>query len=322
MPSNPDDEEEGKEGKLYVVSTPIGNLADITLRALDTLRAVDLIAAEDTRRTRKLLSYYDIHKPLVSYHEHNARHRGSELLEKIASGQSVALVTDAGTPGVSDPGQLLIEAALQRGMEPVAIPGPTALISGLVVSGLPAQPFVFLGFPPARGAERRKFFEKHASLAMTLILYESPKKLARTLKDVLQIWGERRVAVARELTKMHEEIFRGSISEAIAHFAGEVRGKLTLVVEGADLRQKAKEKREKETAQNQQEPYWDQGVEPGTISSERAGEFSKQSVDWRKELRALILSGFSSKEAAVAVAGRFNLPRRVVYQAALAMKKD
>jgi len=302
MPSNPDDEKEAKEGKLYIVSTPIGNLADITLRALDTLRAVDLVAAEDTRRTRKLLSYYDIHKPLVSYHDHNAKQRGRELLEKIASGRSVALVTDAGTPGVSDPGRLLIEAALMRGMEPVAIPGPTALISGLVLSGLSAQPFVFLGFPPARGMERRRFFEKHAGLAMTLILYESPKKLAKTLKDLLQIWGERRVAVARELTKMHEEIFRGSISEAIERFTGEVRGELTLVVEGVG-------------------PEFN-GDSQSHLESGDRNSSDREFPAWRIELKALLASGRSSKEAVSAVADRFNLPRRVVYHAALAMKKD
>jgi 16S rRNA (cytidine1402-2'-O)-methyltransferase len=310
MPSNPDDEKEAKEGKLYIVSTPIGNLADITLRALDTLRAVDIIAAEDTRRTRKLLSYYGIHKPLVSYHEHNARQRGGELLEKITSGRSVALVTDAGTPGVSDPGKFLIEAALQCGMAPVAIPGPTALISALVVSGLTTQPFVFLGFPPAKGAERGRFFEKHARLAMTLILYESPKKLAKTLKDMLGSWGERRVAVARELTKMHEEIFRGLISEALAHFAGEVKGELTLVVEGAgpglDMDSGSR---------------LDAGSSaPGPKRLNR--DASNQEIPaWRNELKAMLLSGFSSKEAASAVAGRFNLSRRMVYQAALAMKK-
>ncbi len=310
MPSNLNDEKEAKEGKLYVVSTPIGNLADITLRALDTLRAVDLVAAEDTRRTRKLLSYYGIHKRLVSYHEHNARQRGGELLDKIASGLSVALVTDAGTPGVSDPGKLLIEAALQRGTEPVAIPGPTALISALVVSGLPTQPFVFLGFPPARGPQRRRFFEKHAPLAMTLILYESPKKLAKTLKDMLGSWGDRRVAVARELTKMHEEFFRGTISGALAHFTGEVRGELTLVVEGAgpgmDMESKSH-------------------LEPGPpdIGPERLNRdpSNRESTPWRSELKALLLGGLSSKEAASAIAGRFHLPRRVVYQAALAMKK-
>ena len=310
MPSNPDAEKKAEEGTLYIVSTPIGNLADITLRALDTLRAVDLIAAEDTRRTRKLLSYYDIHKPLISYHEHNARRRGGELIEKIASGQSVALVTDAGTPGVSDPGKLLIESALRRGMEPVAIPGATALISALVVSGLSTQPFVFLGFPPARGAQRRRFFEKNARLEMTLILYESPKRLAKTLKDMLGSWGERRVAIARELTKIHEEIFRGSISEATGHFSGEVRGEFTLVVEGAG-------------------PGWNADSqsclkrEPRSIGPERLDPAApyQESPAWRYELEGLLLGGLSSKEAASAIAGRFNLPRRMVYQAALAMKK-
>jgi 16S rRNA (cytidine1402-2'-O)-methyltransferase len=187
-------------------------------------------------------------------------------------------------------------------MEPVAIPGPTALISSLVVSGLPAQPFVFLGFPPARGAERRRFFEKHADLAMTLIVYESPKKLLKTLKDVLQIWGERKVAVARELTKIHEEVFRGSISEAIAHFSGEVRGELTLVVEGAGAGTDVDSKPYLETVDN--------------------NSCDHESPSWRSELKTLLLNGLSSKEAASVVAGRFDLPRRVVYQAALGMKKD
>jgi 16S rRNA (cytidine1402-2'-O)-methyltransferase len=311
MPSNLDAEKKAEEGTLYVVSTPIGNLADITLRALDTLRAVNLIAAEDTRHTRKLLSYYGIHKPLVSYNEHNARQRGGELIEKTASGQSVALVTDAGTPGVSDPGKLLIESALRRGMEPVAIPGATALISALVVSGLSTQPFVFLGFPPARGAQRRRFFEKNARLEMTLILYESPKRLAKTLKEMLGSWGERRVAVARELTKIHEEIFRGSISEALGHFSGEVRGELTLVVEGAAAGR---------NADSQSHP----GPEPSNFGPERLNLNSSNegSPAWRDELKSLLMRGASSKEAASAIAGRFNLSRRVVYQEALAMKKD
>jgi len=298
MPLNLDDEKEAEEGKLYVVSTPIGNLADITLRALDTLRAVDLIAAEDTRRTRKLLSYYDIHKPLVSYHEHNARQRGGELLDKIASGRNVALVTDAGTPGVSDPGKLLIEEALLRGIVPVVIPGPTALISALVVSGLSTQPFVFLGFPPARGAARKRFFAEHAHISMTLVLYESPKKLAKTLKDLLESWGERRVAVARELTKMHEEIFRGSIAEAIEYFGSEVRGELTLVVEGAGPVVDMRPQPCRETAPGLDAPAW------------------------RDELKALLVGGLTSKEAVTAIADRFNLPRRMVYQAALEVKKD
>ncbi len=310
MPSNLDAEKKAKEGTLYIVSTPIGNLADITLRALDTLRAVNLIAAEDTRHTRKLLSYYGIHKPLVSYHEHNARQRGGELIEKTASGQSVALVTDAGTPGVSDPGRLLIEAALERGMGLVAIPGATALIAALVISGLPTQPFVFLGFPPARGADRRRFFEKNARLEMTLILYESPKRLAKTLKDMLGSWGERRVAVARELTKIHEEIFRGSVSEAFGHFSGEVRGELTLVVEGAAAGQNS-------------DSLSRSGPELSNIGLKRLNlnSTNQGAPAWTDELKGLLLRGVSSKEAASAIAGRFNLSRRVVYQAALAMKK-
>ncbi|SPF34020.1 Ribosomal RNA small subunit methyltransferase I [Syntrophobacter sp. SbD1] len=243
---------------------------------------------------------------MVSYHDHNARQRGEQLLEKLASGRSIALVTDAGTPGISDPGKLLIEAALQKGIEPVAIPGPTALIAALVVSGLPPQPFVFLGFPPARGAERRRFFEKYARMTLTLVLYESPKRLEKTLLDILGTWGERRIAVARELTKMHEEIFRGSIAEAVSHFTGEVRGELTLVVEGAGPAMGVDFK---------------SGPDTETPGPGPEG-FGQDTSDWRDELKSMLTGGLSSKEAASAIARRFDLPRRVVYQAALAMKKE
>ncbi|MFZ2448299.1 MAG: 16S rRNA (cytidine(1402)-2'-O)-methyltransferase [Syntrophobacteraceae bacterium] len=285
-PAPRDDNPAEREGQLFIVATPIGNLADITLRALETLRSVDLIAAEDTRHTRKLLSRYDIHKPLISYHENNARQRGAEILEKIASGQSVAVVTDAGTPGISDPGMLLISEALPRGVEPVPIPGPTALVSALVVSGLPAHPFAFLGFPPPRGTVRRRFFVEYAAVAMTLILYESPKRLAKTLKDIHETWGDRRVAVARELTKIHEEVFRGTVSEALAHFEGEVRGELTLVVEGFGAE-----------------------AAPGSGSE-----------GWEAELERLIGKGVSSKGAALDIAVKFSIPRRTVYQAAVKMR--
>ncbi len=301
----PDDSKGPKQGKLYIVSTPIGNLSDITLRALETLRGVDIIAAEDTRRTRKLLSHFDIHKPTVSYHEHNARTSGGGLLEKIASGKSVALVTDAGTPCISDPGNLLVEAALARGIEPVAIPGPTALISALVVSGLPAQPFVFLGFPPSKGAERRRFFEKYARVEMTLILYESPKRLEKTLKDMAQSWGDRKVAVARELTKIYEEVFRGLISEALSHFSAEVRGEVVLVVEGA-VRAEGFSRDSGQAAVDQE------------LSGLAASLPQPQS--WREELKALLAGGLSAKEAAREVASRCGLPRRTIYQAVLDMK--
>ncbi|MGC9193860.1 MAG: 16S rRNA (cytidine(1402)-2'-O)-methyltransferase [Syntrophobacteraceae bacterium] len=304
MPSNHDDCNEPGNGQLFLVATPIGNLGDITLRALETLRNVDIIAAEDTRRTRKLLSYFDIHKPLVSYHEHNARASGNELLEKIASGRNIALVTDAGTPCVSDPGKLLVQAALERGIEPVVIPGPTALICALVVSGLASQPFAFLGFAPVKGVERRRFFQANAGLQMTLILYESPKRLVKTLKDISQNWGDRKAAVARELTKMHEEIFRGRISEALLHFAGEVRGEIVLVVEGASH----------ELAGSQSSP--------APENAELADAKSAPGVRaWKEELAALLAAGLSSKEAVQAIAHGFDLPRRLIYQAALEMKK-
>lgn len=277
-------EREG-EGKLFIIATPIGNLADITLRALETLRAVDLIAAEDTRHTRKLLSYYDIHKPLISYHEHNARQRGIELLGKISEGLKIGIVTDAGTPGISDPGMLLIESALEQGIEPVSIPGPTALITALVAGGISTHPFAFLGFAPAKGAERKRFFDRYKALEMTCILYESPKRLSRTLQDIADAWGDRRIAVARELTKIHEEIFRGTVSGAMKHFEIEPKGELTLVVEGS------------------------------TGESLRT-----ETVNWQAELRSMLEQGISSKEAASTIAGRFDLPRRLVYQTALRMK--
>ncbi len=302
---NPDDSKEVGKGKLYIVATPIGNLGDMTLRALETLREADLIAAEDTRRTRKLLSYFEIHKPTISYHEHNAIARGADLLEKIFSGKTVALVTDAGTPCISDPGRLLVEAALERGIEPVTIPGPTALIAALVVSGLPAQPFVFLGFPPAKGAERRRFFQKYAGIEMTLIVYEAPKRLLRTLKDIEEHWGDRKTAVARELTKVHEEIFRGRVSEALSHFEGEVRGEVALVVEGA-------------APGGDRQP----GLWPTDSESSGIGPGATKPEPWQEELDRLLAGGLTSKEAVQAIVRRFGLPRRIVYQAALKIKNQ
>ena len=293
-PERPDDEHPPGEGGLFVVATPIGNLSDITLRALDTLRAVDIIAAEDTRHTRKLLSRYDIHKRLVSYHAHNALERGAELLDKIALGRSVALVSDAGTPGISDPGSLLVEEALGRGLAVTVIPGPTAVVTALTASGLPTHPFAFLGFPPARGAARRRFFALYAALPMTVVLYESPGRLVKTFDALLECWGERKIAVARELTKVHEEVFRGTVSEAKAHFAEEARGEFTLVVAAADA-----EVRPDESAQN---------------NTEGGG--------WRKELQHLLeAETVSVKEAASRIAQRYGLPRRLVYQEALTLKR-
>ncbi len=219
-------------GVLYIVATPIGNLEDITLRALRTLRGVDLIAAEDTRRTAKLLNRYQIATRLTSYHEHNERRKLPLLLEKLAGGARIALVSDAGTPGISDPGTRLVRAALEAGHQVQAIPGPSAVLAALVTSGLPLEEFTFVGYPPARPADRRRWLIRLAREPRTLVLFEAPHRVRKTLAEMLSVWGDRRISVARELTKIHEETFRGTISEALAHLAVP-RGEFTLVVQGA-----------------------------------------------------------------------------------------
>jgi 16S rRNA (cytidine1402-2'-O)-methyltransferase len=223
-----------KPGTLYIVATPIGNLEDITLRALRILRQVDLIAAEDTRHTRKLLSAHDIHCPLISYHEHNRRTRGPHLIRELITGKSVALVTDAGTPGISDPGIDLVRLAVSQDIQVSPIPGPSAVTTALTVAGLPIQPFLFLGYPPNRPAARRTFFTRYTQAEETLIFFESPRRLGGCLKDMRKIWGNRRVAVTRELTKIHEEVFRGTLEEAMERWPGEARGEVTLLVAGAE----------------------------------------------------------------------------------------
>ena len=224
-PSNP--------GTLYVVATPIGNLEDITLRALRVLREVSLIAAEDTRTTRKLLSHYDIHTPLISYHEHSPPEREAQILEVLEHGD-VALVSEAGTPGISDPGVRLIHEAIRRGHRVVPIPGPSAVTAALAVSGLPTVPFLCLGFLPREKAERRELIKTVASLPYTLVIFEAPHRLRKSLADLLDLLGDRRLAIARELTKVHEEVWRGSLDEAVRHFETvQPRGEFTLVIEGA-----------------------------------------------------------------------------------------
>jgi len=223
---------EGK-GRLYLCATPIGNLEDITLRALRVLREVDLIAAEDTRHTRKLLSHYDIHTPLTSYHDHNRRKKGGEIVGHLLAGKQVALVSDAGLPGISDPGAELVGQALERGVMVVPIPGPSASVTALVVSGLPTDAFVFEGFLPAAGKRRRKSLALLKEERRTLIFYESPHRLLSTLTDMLAVFGDRPLAVARELTKRYEEVVRETIAGALRFFQEhEPRGEFTLVVGG------------------------------------------------------------------------------------------
>ncbi|MBL8046293.1 MAG: 16S rRNA (cytidine(1402)-2'-O)-methyltransferase [Anaerolineales bacterium] len=220
-------------GTLYLVATPIGNLEDITARALRILREAALIAAEDTRHTRGLLTHFDIHTPLTSYFEHNKLSKLDEILEALNHGD-VALVSDAGTPALSDPGYELVQAALEAGFTVVPVPGPSAVVAALVASGLPTDAFVYLGFLPRKDAERRKLLESIAAELRTLVAYESPHRLLETLAEIEATLGNRRVAVARELTKLFEEIYRGPASEAHAHFAAKgVAGEITLVIAGA-----------------------------------------------------------------------------------------
>lgn len=220
-------------GTLYIVPTPIGNLEDVTLRALRVLREVSLIAAEDTRTTRKLLTRYEISTPLTSYHEHNKLSKLEIIFDALAQGD-VALVSDAGTPGISDPGFELIQEALARDVTVVPLPGPSAVIAALVGSGLPADRFLFTGFLPRKAAALRDALSELASLRATLIVYESPNRLVATLSAARDILGDRQAVVARELSKVHEELRRGTLSELADHFRDSPpRGEITLVISGA-----------------------------------------------------------------------------------------
>jgi len=215
---------------LYLVATPIGNLEDITLRALRVLREVSLIAAEDTRKTRRLLVAHEIQTPTTSYHEYNKESKLPQLLKSFSEGD-VALVSDAGMPGINDPGYDLIQAAIENGIEIVPIPGPSAIPTALAVSGLTAEQFVHLGFLPRKTGQRKKLLESVAEQSRSIVAFESPHRLLSALKDIQAVLGERRLVICREMTKLHEEIWRGTAGEAIEHFAKH-KGEFTLVIEG------------------------------------------------------------------------------------------
>jgi 16S rRNA (cytidine1402-2'-O)-methyltransferase len=269
-------------GTLYVVGTPIGNLEDISLRALRILGEVDLIATEDTRRTRKLLTHYEIQTPLTSYHEHSKLTKLDELLSKLQQ-KDVALVSEAGMPGLSDPGYELIQAAIAQGIPVVPVPGPSALITALVVSGLPTDSFLYLGFLPRRRKERRQLLASLAGERCTLVAFEAPHRLRSSLADLKDVLGDRRITLARELTKMHEEVWRGSVSQALAHFEeNPPRGEFTLVIEGS--------KEERVT--------WDEGRV-------------------KEALAELLAEGVGRKEAVKIVSELAGWPKREVYKVAL-----
>jgi 16S rRNA (cytidine1402-2'-O)-methyltransferase len=273
-------------GKLFIVATPIGNLEDITLRALRILKESDIIAAEDTRVTRKLLSHYDIHTEMIAYHQHSKGKRSEEIVEMLVEGKSVALVSDAGTPGISDPGHELIALCIAGDIPIESVPGPTALIPAVVVSGLSTSHFTFDGFPPRRDSDRRAFFRSLVGETRSIAIYESPLRLAKTLHAILKELGDRRIAVVREVTKLFEEVFRGTVSEAIDHFAGKVKGEIVVVIEGAPV-----------------------AVE------EAPGEDAIAS-----RLAELAASGVSERDAVRQCAVELKLPKRVVYAKALEMK--
>ena len=222
-----------RKGTLYIVSTPIGNLEDITLRALRVLREVHLIAAEDTRRTGLLLQHFDIHAPLTSYFEGNEMRKREMILARLKEGQDVALVSDAGTPGISDPGFRLIQRAIEEDMQIVPIPGPSAVIAALSVAGLPTDAFLFKGFLPHRSKKRRDLLSEVKEARETLVVYESPHRITETLQDLLEILGDRDMVLTRELTKIHEETFRGRVSTIQQQIAGRsLKGEITLVISG------------------------------------------------------------------------------------------
>ncbi len=219
-------------GTLYLVATPIGNLEDITLRAIKILQQVDLIAAEDTRTTRALLSHYDIHTRLISHHKVNEQKNTNRLLELLAE-KNIALVSDAGTPVINDPGYLLVKAAIAAGIKVVPIPGVSSPITALSVSGLPADEFTYIGYLPHKSSDRRVFLEKYQNTRSTIILFETPHRIIPALEDMLKSWGNRNIAVCREMTKLFEEILRGSIEEVLQHFQNHPPlGEFTLVVDG------------------------------------------------------------------------------------------
>lgn len=273
-------------GMLYVVGTPIGNLEDMTFRAVKILQSVDVIAAEDTRHTGKLLQHFQIKTPQVSYHEHNRNERLPDLLKQLNQGKAIALVTDAGMPGISDPGYELVKGCIEAGIQVVPIPGATAGITALSASGLPTDRFVFEGFLPTSGQERQQRLESLQAESRTLIFYEAPHRVRETLQDLANCLGETRsIVVARELTKLHEEFWRGSIGDAIAHYTQhEPKGEFTLILAG--------------------------------IQAE-IPVFSEENL--KAELLQIMAQGVSRSQASRQLAQITKLPRRQLYQLALSL---
>lgn len=269
---------ENEKGTLYLCATPIGNLEDMTPRAVRMLQEADLIAAEDTRHTRQLLTHFGIHGQLISYHEHNKEKQGPVLLEALENGKDIALVTDAGFPGISDPGELIAQQAIAAGIQVVPVPGANACLTALVASGLPSTPFFFGAFLPKSRKNRKEKLEEWKHIPATMVLYEAPHRILDVLQDMEEVWGDRKMTLGRELTKLHEEFFRGTISTCRQHLQeGPIRGEFVLVVEQGKV--------EKEEPQG----------------------------DPLDAVKTLIAKGTDKKEALVQVAKAYKVPKRELY---------
>lgn len=268
-------------GTLYICPTPIGNLEDITIRVLNILKKVDLIAAEDTRHTLRLLNHFEINRPMTSYHEHNIKEKGPQLIKQLIEGKNIALVSDAGMPGISDPGEDLIRLAVESEIKIVGLPGPSAAILALVISGISTRRFAFEGFLPSKRNHRKKALDILKTEKRTLIFYESPHRISGSIKDMLDILGDRKASLSRELTKHYEEIIRGSLSEILMiSEERNLKGEIVLVVEGA-------------------------------------GEIEPDEINIREELKKRLEAGMSKKEAVKEIVKTHNLPRNQVYQESL-----
>ncbi|MCK4240144.1 MAG: 16S rRNA (cytidine(1402)-2'-O)-methyltransferase, partial [Candidatus Atribacteria bacterium] len=274
------------EGILYICGTPIGNLEDITFRALRILKKVKLIAAEDTRHTKKLLNYYQINTKVTSYYEYNKFKKAPYLVERLKDGQEIALVSDAGMPGISDPGHVLVNLALKNDIKIIPVPGVSALITALVVSGLPTDKFVFEGFLPRKTKERKKYFKSIENEERTIIFYETPHRLKKALKDMLDTWGDRKIIIARELTKKYEEIIRGKLNQVLNEInTKEIKGEITLVVQGGK-----------------------RGKENDTIN------LLKRECIMEEYLKKLKNQGYSNKDIIKITQEKLNIPKNIIYK--------
>jgi len=281
-------------GILYICGTPIGNLEDITLRALKVLKNVKLIAAEDTRHTKKLLNHYQINTKITSYYEYNKFKKAPYLVEILKNGQDIALVSDAGMPGISDPGYVLVNLVLKNNIKIIPVPGVSALITALVVSGLPTDKFVFEGFLPRKIKERKRYFKSIENEERTVIFYETPHRLKRTLKDMLKIWGDRKIVIARELTKKFEEMIRGNLSQVISEInTKEIKGEITLVVQGGI--------KKKENG---------------------ATDFLKDECIMEEYLKKLKNQGYSNRDITKIAQEKLNIPKNLIYKKLLKMQNS